>query len=191
MDLCSPFVVIRLLAAVGASLFVMGLWLVGVANQREAIVAVYNSNVQQWTSLYQQEFAKAAFVLELGLAMPNASAHHYPLVPDQGVEDENMIPAGYYPDLAPYTPLQFISDRIMAENVVHSTSKHAPLAPGKEMESLINVTLTATTRLQAGGNATYQRLPVGTFQMYGEWSAAPHVCDGGFGKYTSVSPTTT
>ena len=185
MDLCSPYVVIRLLAAVGAGMFVMGLWLVGVADQREAIVAVYNTDVEQWSSLYQKEFAKAAFVLELGVAMANASTHHYPLVPDQGVEDENMIPAGYFPDLEPYTPLQFISDRIMAENVLHSTKPHAPLAPGKEMESLINVTLSAMTRLAGDGvgNATRQRLPVGTFRMFGDWPAAPHVCDGGFGSH--------
>ena len=43
----------------------MGLRLVGVANQREAMIAVYNSDVQQWTSegetrLQEKRLAKSS-----------------------------------------------------------------------------------------------------------------------------------
>ena len=181
MDLCSPWVVIRLLAAVGISLFAMGMWLVGVAGSRELLVDQYNSYVREWSNIYYTEFSRASFVLELGLAVTSASVHHYPLDGDHGVEDENMIPPGYYPDLEQYTPLQYISDQIIAENVVRSTNKIPPLPAGKAMEAHINVTLVAKTRVtSSGGNITLntQRMPVGSFQMYGEWPASQHLCEG-------------
>ena len=48
-------------------------------------------------------------------------------------------------------------------------------------EAHINVTLVAKTRVaSSGGNITLhtQRMPVGSFQMYGEWPASQHLCEG-------------
>jgi hypothetical protein len=175
MDLCSPYVVIRLLAAVGISLFGGGLYLVRVAEMREELVSQYNGWVNEWSTTYEKEFRRANFAVELGVAVPNASLHHYVLQAETGGQDLNMIPPGYYPDLLDYTPLQFVSDNILASQVLQGSSTPT-LAADRKAEAHINVTLVTTTEVP-GLNKTVQRLHVGTFQMIGEWPAPAHACD--------------
>lgn len=136
--------------------------------------------MSNWSNVYYKEFARATFALEMGLALPNASAHTYALKADLGSEDMNMIPPGYYPDLEDYVPLQYVSDDIKAYEVVESSNKVPPLPRGREAEAQINVTMVATTVADPRSpskNTTVQRLEVGQFQMIGEWPAPPHACD--------------
>lgn len=140
----------------------------------------YNGWVSDWKTEYEKEFSRASFVLEMGLALPNASTHIYALTADLGSEDMNMIPPGYYPDLDSYKPLQYVSDDIKAYEVVQSSNKVPPLPRGREAEATINVTMVATTVADSRSpskNTTVQRLTVGQFQMIGEWPAPPHACD--------------
>ena len=106
MDICSPYVVIRLLATVGAMLFGLGLWLAARSHARDELVQQYNVVVDEWSRVHLAEFQRAEFRLQLGMVGPNRTTHEYPLLEDRGPTDRNMIPAGYYDThWAPLMPL--------------------------------------------------------------------------------------
>jgi len=188
MDICSPYVVIRLLATVGAMLFGLGLWLAARSQAREELVQEYNVVVDEWSRVHLAEFQRVEFKMQLGMVGPNRTTHEYPLLADEGVTDRNMIPAGFYDDLRPYSPLQFLGPRqgISAAQVVTGGSpRHSPpLTLQQKVRSEINVTLVAITHNHGGASSSSgppprtQVLHVGTFQMLREWRADAHVCDG-------------
>ena len=158
MDICSPYVVIRLLATVGAMLFGLGLWLAARSQAREELVKEYNVVVDEWSRVHHAEFQRVEFKMQLGMVGPNRTTHEYPLLADEGVTDRNMIPAGFYDDLRPYSPLQFLGPRqgISAAQVVTGGSpRHSPpLTLQQKVRSEINVTLVAITHNHGGASSS-------------------------------------
>lgn len=168
------------LAVVGIGLFVGGLYLLRVTEMREVLVRQYNGWVQEWSTVYEKEFSRATFVLEMGLAVPNASVHHYTLTADRGLVGQSMVSWLYSPDLQEYQPLQYISSQILAAAVATSSNKIQPLPHGQDpMQAEINVSVVATTEadpLSKNKTIMVQKLHVGAFQMIGEWPAPARAC---------------
>ena len=159
--------VLAVLCCVG--LLGSGAWFIFLVKERDAVVKQYNDDVRQWSLTFSKPFRNASFSLEFGVAAPDAasSGQRFTLTRESGVEDMNVIPPGYYSDLEQYTPMQYITEQILAHDVAANSS------------ALINVTLLATTKpASTDGSISYQRLPVGSFQMVGEWPATSSVCEG-------------
>eukprot|EP01047_Picozoa_sp_COSAG01_P081439 COSAG01_NODE_16236_length_1256_cov_9.203111_2_plen_248_part_01 len=162
MDLCSPHVIIRLLAAVGVALFVSGLYLTDVSHSQYDAVVEYNAQVKAWKDTYMQQFLGARFQVEV--QAPGAPRFQVEL---QDFVDTRAwsIPQGYRPELelSPYTPAQFIHT-VQPVDIVGG-DKHT-----EYLQRPVNVTLVASS--QGNSSVGEQLLHAGEVTIVSQWPSS-------------------
>lgn len=127
MDVCSPYVVIRMLGLVGLILFVSGLYFNAQRDQDIVWIHRYNDQVKAWTDGARAQFELAEFQIEV--ARPGLRGKYLaPLLQDSNEVDGStlMIPPGWRKGLTSYKPLQSL--RLLAAKDVVGGSNASALA---------------------------------------------------------------